>query len=82
MLCDHYRAYEYFTEAVLNPTGFVAKKCNNWDQFKINHCDKETVPMGNLTTNLTGNFYLDTNKQKPYSKNVTSGFSVSKLLKV
>lgn len=82
MLCDHHRAYEYFIEAVLNPTDFVAKKCSNWAQYKINYCDKETVPMGDLTTNLTGSFYLDTNKEKPYSKKVTSGFSLSKLLKV
>lgn len=78
--CDHGRAWAYFTEAVLNPTDLVAQKCSNWAQYKINYCDKETVPLGDLNTTLTGNFYFETNKEKPYNKKSGSGLSLSRLL--
>jgi len=78
--CDHGRAWAYFTEAVLNPTDLVAQKCSNWAQYKINYCDKETVPLGDLNTTLTGNFYLETNKEKPYNKKSGSALSLSRLL--
>ncbi|KAL1497525.1 hypothetical protein ABEB36_008469 [Hypothenemus hampei] len=80
LMCDHQRAYAYFTEAVLNPNNLLAQRCSSWAQYKINYCDEETVPMGDLSTNATGNFYLDTNKEKPYSKKITSGFNLSRLI--
>ncbi|XP_066257452.1 phospholipase A1-like [Euwallacea similis] len=81
LMCDHRRAWAYFTEAVLNPTALVAQKCANWGQYKINYCDKETVPMGDLNTTLTGSFYLDTNKERPYSKKSSNSLlDLSRLL--
>ncbi|XP_050315533.1 phospholipase A1-like [Anthonomus grandis grandis] len=82
LMCDHQRAYAYFIEALLNPTDLVAQKCSNWAQFKVNYCDKETVPLGDLNTTLTGRFYLETNKEKPYTRKTGGGFSLSRLLHV
>ncbi|CAG9762078.1 unnamed protein product [Ceutorhynchus assimilis] len=80
LLCDHRRSWAYFTEALLNPTEMVAQKCNSWAEYKISYCDKVTVPMGDLNTTLTGSFYLKTNKEPPYSKKLSSGFSLSRLI--
>ncbi|KAH1014526.1 lipase member H-A [Dendroctonus ponderosae] len=78
--CDHRRAWAYFIEAVLNPSDLVAQKCDTWAKFKLNSCSEETVPLGDLTTTLQGNFFLQTNKERPYAKKVSGGFSLSRLL--
>lgn len=65
--CDHQRAYDYFIEAVLNPGEFLAKKCEGWDLFAENKCENVQVALGNLTTNLEGKFYFETNNEKPFS---------------
>lgn len=67
-MCDHHRAWAYFIEAVLNPGEFKARKCASWDKFKEDKCDREEVAMGDLKTTLTGDFFLETNKDKPFAK--------------
>lgn len=76
------RAPEYLIEAVLNPTELVATKCETWKKFLLNKCEDETVPLGDLTTTKTGNFYLETNKDKPYSKSGSGRSKTGKILAV
>lgn len=66
--CDHLRAPEYLIEAILNPDELIAKKCENWLNFVLNRCQGETVALGDLTTKKIGNFYLETNRDRPYSR--------------
>ncbi|XP_063918830.1 pancreatic triacylglycerol lipase-like [Zophobas morio] len=66
--CNHQRSWKYFIEAVLNPTSFMGVKCGGWLQYKTNFCDKKEVAMGDLETTETGDFYLETNKDKPFGK--------------
>ncbi|KAJ3648993.1 hypothetical protein Zmor_020757 [Zophobas morio] len=73
--CDHHRSWQYFIEAVLNPKEFLGSKCGGWAQFKTNICDKEEVAMGDLETTETGDFYLETNKDKPYGRKI-GGFGL------
>ncbi|XP_018580014.1 phospholipase A1-like [Anoplophora glabripennis] len=66
--CDHFRAGEYLTEAILQPNDFSARKCADWDSYKEGKCEDEEVTLGNLTTKSTGKFFLETNKSKPFAK--------------
>ncbi|XP_072391902.1 phospholipase A1-like [Diabrotica undecimpunctata] len=66
--CDHQRSHEYFTEAILNPGDFLATKCTQYTLL-FKKCDENyKVPLGDLTTTLKGNFYFETNKERPYAK--------------
>ncbi|CAH0550789.1 unnamed protein product [Brassicogethes aeneus] len=67
--CDHRRAWAYYTEAILNPGTMLAKKCKDWKSFKDNKCDNVTVAVGDITTMEKGDFFLETNKEPPYTKN-------------
>ncbi|RZC40197.1 Lipase domain containing protein [Asbolus verrucosus] len=68
IFCDHHRSWKYFIEAVLNPNVFLSTKCGSWDQFKSLTCDEQQVAMGDLKSKQTGDFYLETNKEKPFAK--------------
>lgn len=74
VVCDHLRAYEYFTEAIQKPKEFVAKRCRSWALYKFDRCDKEETTLGNLSTTLTGTFYLETNSERPFSKVHKGGY--------
>lgn len=80
--CDHLRSVEYFIEAVLNPEELTARKCESWKNFILNRCDGEPVALGNLTTIATGNFFFETNRDRPYSKSGQSriGIGLGKVL--
>lgn len=82
--CDHQRATEYLVEAILNPGELLARKCESWKKFVLNQCEDETVALGDLTTTKTGNFYLETNRDRPYSRSGTSRSSsgLGKILSV
>ncbi|KAJ8925430.1 hypothetical protein NQ315_009263, partial [Exocentrus adspersus] len=82
--CDHQRSHQYFIEAILNPKEFTARSCSDWDSYENGKCERgEEVKLGDLTTLATGNFYLETNKEKPYAKRTSNeGGLTSKLLKV
>ncbi|XP_056640293.1 inactive pancreatic lipase-related protein 1-like [Diorhabda sublineata] len=71
VFCDHGRSHSYFIEAILNPADFLARKCSTYNLFK-KRCQDEKIALGNLTTRATGNFYFDTNKEPPYSKQENS----------
>ncbi|RZC42502.1 phospholipase A1 2, partial [Asbolus verrucosus] len=66
--CHHQRSWKYFIEAVLNPGNLVATKCKDWSNFKAETCEPEQVAMGDLETKKTGDFYLETNDEKPFAK--------------
>ncbi|EFA06789.1 Vitellogenin-2-like Protein [Tribolium castaneum] len=66
--CDHHRSWQFFIEAVLNPNEFLATRCESYTKFKTGLCEKDEVPMGDLETKKTGDFYLETNKEKPFAK--------------
>ncbi|CAH1163329.1 unnamed protein product [Phaedon cochleariae] len=79
--CDHRRAGEYFVEAILNPDELLATRCSGWELLAKNQCDDVKVNLGDLTTNETGTFYFETNKERPFSKRKQSdGISLSKVL--
>lgn len=82
--CDHKRATEYLVEAILNPSELTARKCETWKKFLLNECEDERVALGDLSTTKTGNFYLETNRERPYSKSSTSRSSsgLGKILSV
>ncbi|KAJ8934544.1 hypothetical protein NQ314_013285 [Rhamnusium bicolor] len=78
--CDHQRAPEYFAEAILNPKEFLAKSCSDWDTYKDKKCENgQEIPLGDITAKITGNFYLETNKDKPYARKTDNGLG-SKIL--
>lgn len=80
IICSHIRSPQYFIEAVLNPTEFVSKRCSSWVKFITGLCNKEvSVAMGDLKSNIEGNFYLETNKDKPFAKR-NPGFGVDKII--
>ncbi|KAK9892112.1 hypothetical protein WA026_018315 [Henosepilachna vigintioctopunctata] len=76
--CDHNRAWEYFVEAV-NVTGsFAARKCDSYENFKKGICAGEVVMMGDLNLKATGSFFLETNSEKPFSKQLPEVITVDK----
>merc|ERR1712029_1086153 len=67
--CSHRRAYVYFIETVVSPTGFLARKCQSWLAYQSDTCSNaEESYMGNPETSDRGNYYLETNAQPPYGK--------------
>ncbi|KAG5879924.1 hypothetical protein JTB14_014396, partial [Gonioctena quinquepunctata] len=66
--CNHYRASQYFVEAINNPKAMLAKRCT----IRSEMCEEDVqVNLGNLTTTEKGNFFFETN-DVPYSKNDVS----------
>lgn len=49
---------------------FIAAKCGNYAQFKVDNCDNAIKNSMGLFTSLklNGKFYLDTNLEAPFSK--------------
>lgn len=79
--CDHHRSWEYYIEAVLNPNEFLGGKCKKgWIEKQIRRsggCDDEEgiekTNLGDLEVKKTGEFYLETNNEKPFSRKRDSG---------
>lgn len=46
----------------------MGRRCENYDKFKSTSCEEEQVAMGDLNSKMTGKFYLETNKEKPFGK--------------
>ncbi|XP_045927331.1 inactive pancreatic lipase-related protein 1-like, partial [Micropterus dolomieu] len=77
--CNHVRAYQYYSESVVKPQGFVAFPCSDKDSFAAGKCfpcadnkcplmghqaDKFTVTDGILMTK----YFLNTGSTKPFSR--------------
>ncbi|GAB0095882.1 inactive pancreatic lipase-related protein 1 [Sergentomyia squamirostris] len=72
-LCSHRRSWRFWAESVTekNTPSFQSVKCNTWDKFKAGAYDKDEpiVLMGiDCPAGITGNYYLQTNGDQPYSK--------------
>ncbi|XP_076239982.1 pancreatic triacylglycerol lipase [Calliopsis andreniformis] len=66
--CSHGRAYVYFTESISSKTGFMARKCNTWDQFMNDNCShSDTALMGeHVDKAAAGTYFLRTRSESPY----------------
>lgn len=61
---------EFLMEAIENPEGFLATKCDSYEEYLSGNCfDNEKVALGGDVANYQGVFYFQTNPQRPYSKN-------------
>lgn len=67
--CSHGRAHIYFTESIGSKTGFVANKCDTWDQFMQGNCNySKTTLMGEHVDKMTtGTYFLKTRSEPPYT---------------
>lgn len=61
---------DFFVESIYNQNGFVSTKCESYEAYESGVCsENKKVTLGAiLTTQDEGSYYLDTNAQKPYSK--------------
>lgn len=75
--CSHFRAYKFYTESIGHPTSFKSLSCQNWIDFEFEQCDEQSVNyMGDFADHrVHGKFYLATNAEPPYSKNISAMFS-------
>uniref|UniRef100_A0A1L8DJ03 Putative vitellogenin n=1 Tax=Nyssomyia neivai TaxID=330878 RepID=A0A1L8DJ03_9DIPT len=72
-LCSHRRSWRFWAESVTEKhrPSFQSVKCASWDKFKSGDYDKSqpVVHMGiDCISGISGNFYLQTNGEPPYSK--------------
>ncbi|CAD7079410.1 unnamed protein product [Hermetia illucens] len=72
-LCSHRRSWILYAESVIDevPKKFLAVKAKSWDDFKKGRTEplESYAVMGyNCPTNLTGNYYLQTNEASPYAR--------------
>lgn len=75
--CAHLRAVEYYAESVYpgNEMNFLALKCNSLSAYNSQYCNGRTYPMGYATPSyMRGNFFLNTNSEKPYGKSAQKDF--------
>jgi hypothetical protein len=72
-LCSHRRSWWFWAESVENKEEkkFHSVKCKSWDHFKDGRCDQgsEIIHMGiDCPLNASGDYYLQTTAESPYSK--------------
>lgn len=67
--CSHVIVTAFYIEAVQNPNAFKSLKCESYEYFLSGGCDQnESVTVGGDLEGVEGEFYCETNPQKPYSK--------------
>ncbi|CAH2056931.1 unnamed protein product, partial [Iphiclides podalirius] len=65
--CSHSRSWLYFAESVLEPTAFVARRCDSWEHFKTGRCDDDISYMGQgAKKGRKGRYYLQTGPRFPH----------------
>ena len=72
--CSHNRAWRFYAESVTNPAGFPASRCPKWrpEMTRINcHWHPEALMGFAASPNRIGMFYLRTNGDPPYARNLT-----------
>lgn len=72
-LCSHRRSWFFWAESVTmkDEKSFPSVKCKSWDDFKEGRYDKEApiAYMGiDCSTDVTGDYFLQTNGETPFSK--------------
>ncbi|KOC63514.1 Pancreatic triacylglycerol lipase [Habropoda laboriosa] len=72
--CSHGRSYVYLTESIGSKTGFVASKCNTWDNYVLGNCkNAKTTLMGeHVDKRATGSYFLMTRSEPPYAEETPS----------
>ncbi|XP_015598831.1 pancreatic triacylglycerol lipase [Cephus cinctus] len=69
--CGTNRAWQFYAESVTNPTAFPAILCDSWTQYKVSECSNIIDHMGfGFKNTANGTYYLETNKQSPFSKGI------------
>ncbi|XP_077297310.1 pancreatic lipase-related protein 3-like [Arctopsyche grandis] len=69
--CSHAKAYELFADSI-GHDGFVAYKCTDYDEMRSGRCanSSQTKMGGSEPKNASGVYYLETNSEKPFYKDV------------
>lgn len=77
--CNHIRAYQYYSDSIVTPEGFVGFPCSDMDSFAVGNCfpcadstcplmghhaDKFTVTDGISKTK----YFLNTGRSKPFDR--------------
>ncbi|XP_033617288.1 pancreatic triacylglycerol lipase isoform X2 [Fukomys damarensis] len=76
--CNHLRSYKYYTDSILNPTGFAGFSCPSYDSFSSNQCfpcaNGGCPQMGHYADEFSGKtkgmfqkFYLNTGDKSNFS---------------
>ncbi|XP_040168412.1 lipase member H [Anopheles arabiensis] len=80
--CSHARAWQYFAESLTRPQGFLCERCEPTDAPATGAASRSTRDTNNCTMTrevfmgmytdrtLRGKFYLSTNPQPPFGKNL------------
>ncbi|XP_053996741.1 pancreatic lipase-related protein 2-like isoform X1 [Hylaeus anthracinus] len=73
IVCGHNRAWMLYAESVTNPSGFPASRCPRWrPDIRANCIWTPEVLMGYaVPSTVRGKFYLRTNGNPPYARNMT-----------
>lgn len=72
-LCSHRRSWFFWAESVASKheKSFPSIKCKNWDNFKEGRSEEE-APLGYMgidcPMDVSGDYYLQTNGEVPYSR--------------
>lgn len=60
---------EFYLESVENPVGFLSTKCDSYENYLSGACDgNDKLPLGGDLLGREGDYYFETNPEKPYSK--------------
>uniref|UniRef100_A0A8B9L0W5 Triacylglycerol lipase n=1 Tax=Astyanax mexicanus TaxID=7994 RepID=A0A8B9L0W5_ASTMX len=74
--CNHLRAYKYYSDTIVTPSGFLGYPCNNNKLFQSGDCfpcaDGACATMGHFADTYKGSsnqkFFLNTADSKPYPR--------------
>lgn len=67
--CGHNLVNYFLIEAIRNPSGFTAIKCDSYEDYLAGGCENgERINMGGNLASAQGVYYFETNAEPPYSK--------------
>uniref|UniRef100_A0A1B6D5Q3 Lipase domain-containing protein n=2 Tax=Clastoptera arizonana TaxID=38151 RepID=A0A1B6D5Q3_9HEMI len=67
--CSHFRAVEYYAEAVSHPGNFIAVNCESYDHFiESNNCNSTSIIGFPVDISAKGLYYITTNEEKPFGR--------------
>lgn len=73
IICSHARSWEFYAETVEpgNEDNFMATRCDSYSSLKAGNCHGKPIPMGYaVPTTAKGDFFLETNGNKPFGKRI------------
>ena len=68
-ICNHFRAFELYAEAINSPENLISRKCNNYENFTKGVCDDNEVayfPVAQKIIKPKGTYYLQTDSKPPF----------------